>query len=163
MSFRQSWIAWFAGIVRAVMLATVAVSCRYPLGRDTKPGTAPHCQEGGICVEIVSARLNRPTIGMWVDTPEGTRLRDVRAVRGIVAPCGGGRSVEWVTIDGDVLYLTGPAPVGGSHGLVLGFAEGIWGVNQGETFVDLELIVSGGRRCVRSRLTDAASQLVFGR
>lgn len=160
MTLHQSWTAQF---VRALALVTLTISCRYPLGQDVKAGTAPPCQEGGICAEILSARLNRPTIGVWVNAPADTRLTDVRVVRGIVAPCSGGRSVDWVTVDRDILYLTGPVPVGGSHGLVLDFSEGLWVVNQGETFVDLQFVASGGPRCVRSRLTDAGSQLVIGR
>jgi hypothetical protein len=137
-----------------------SVSCRYPMGVSVKPGARPYC-EGGICLEIVSARVNRQTIGMWLDAPAGTQLTNARVARAPALPCSTGRSAEWVTSDRE-FHPRGPVDVAGSHGLVIGFPRGIWYTNQGENFVDLELSVAGTRRCIRGRLTAPDSQLIIG-
>jgi hypothetical protein len=152
-SFRQMALS-------VVALAGVVASCRHPIEVNVRPGRAPRCDRG-ICVEIVSVRVNRPTIGMWMDAPAGTQLTDARLAKAATVPCSTGRSAEWVTLDGDV-HQTGPADAGGSHGLVIKFPGDLWYVRQGENFIDLDLVVAGTHRCVRIRLTGPDSQIVVG-
>ena len=135
------------------VLAITAAACRFTAPVDVKPGTAPRCQ-GNVCVEIVSAMLNRPTIGMWIKAPPGTLLTNARAARTADLPCQGDKPVKWVVVDRNVLRV-GPADVGGEHGLVLGFTHDIYYYDQGETFVDVELRVGGAPVCMRSRLDRA--------
>ena len=127
---------------------------------DVRPGTAPRCH-GDVCVEIVSARLNRQTIGIWIDAPSGTKLVNAGVSRAAAAPCRAGHKVEWVAVGRQVL-TAGPADVGGAHGLVLSFPLAIWHVDAGDNFVELELDIAGSRRCVRSRLMDARNNLAVG-
>lgn len=143
-----------------VALAAVGNGCRIQAQVHVKPGTAPRCDQG-ICVEIVSATVNRPTIGMWIDAPLGTFLANARVAKAGDPLCGAGHAVEWVTVDHTV-FRTGPADVGGSHGLVLNFPHDIWHVNQGENFVELDLLVAGAHRCARARLTGPDSKFAVG-
>jgi len=139
----------------ALLTATLALGCRIPIVYDVKPGHAPRCTDG-VCMEVVHFGSLQRAVGLWIEAPPATRLVNAHFTADDEPPCGGQAPVEWVRVDDQVLR-SGPADVGGAHGVLLGFPLEAWyEYHQGywrDTFVDVELDVAGHLRCVRSRLT----------
>jgi hypothetical protein len=131
-------------------------------GLEHPPGVAPRCEDG-VCLEIVSLYVNVDAISAFIEAPPATRLLNARVTSHDAPPCEGQVSVAWVTVDHDV-HRVGPVDVSGAHGLVLGFPPAIWyGHWWSSMFVDLDLDVAGARRCVRTRLLDAAGKEAVGK
>jgi hypothetical protein len=146
----------------ALLVAGLAGCYLHVAGLERVPGTSPRC-ERDVCVEVVSFWVGDEIFGLWTDAPPGTLLRNARFAAHEEAPCAGPFSAAWVVVD-ESLFRTGPADVGGSHGLTLGFPNPTWyGHFWSATYLDLELEVAGVPRCVRTRLTDAAGHEAVGR
>jgi hypothetical protein len=144
---------WLLSIICAA--STLTLGCRWPIVYDAKPGKAPKCTDG-VCVEVVHFGSLQSAVGLWLEAPPSTRLVNAHFTVEDEPPCAGQVPVEWVRLDEKVLR-SGPADVGGAHGLVLGFPFEAWYTRHNgywrDTFVDVELEVAGRPRCVRSRLT----------
>jgi len=145
----------------ALMLSGAA--CRMPVGVDHAAGVAPHC-EGQLCVEVVNFQSQQQQVGLWVEAPPSTYLMNARVAADAAPACQGQYPVEWVMVDRD-LYIMGPVDIGGAHGLVLEFPFNTWFGHSGywrEMFVDIQLVVAGAPRCVRTQLTRADGKEAAG-
>jgi hypothetical protein len=152
--------------MRHLLLATLACSLAGCLtySYNVRPGTAPHCTDG-VCFEVVSFGRSRSSVGAWLDAPAGAVLRNARFAFDKDPPCISGIPVAWVRV-GKTLFRQGPADVAGQNGLVFGFPDKVWWAHDEkwtESFVDVDLEVPGGRRCIRAGLVRADDVPLVGR
>src|SRR4051812_8274274 len=147
----------------SAFLMSSGAACRMPVGVNHAAGVAPHC-EGQLCVEVVNFQSHQPHVGMWIEAPPSTYLMNARVAADAAPACQGQYPVEWVMVDRN-LYIMGPVDIGGAHGLVLEFPLNTWFAHSGywrEMFVDIQLVVAGVPRCVRTQLTRADGKEAAG-
>ncbi|HVZ75204.1 MAG TPA: hypothetical protein VHJ20_22645 [Polyangia bacterium] len=145
-------------------VAALALGCRVPLLMERPARSDRPCAESDACAEVLGFGSFQDAVGVWLWAPPDTRLLNATFSIDDEPPCAGHSPVEWVKVD-RVVYEKSPAPVGGAHGLLLGFPIDAWFAHSGywrATFVDLSLDVGGVSRCVRERLTDAAGHVAVG-